>query len=553
MSAPARSAMDRIEACTCTTLTTFLLQTPFDVRSVELIGSWDHFSRRYPMEKDLRRGRGIWRGCHVLDDHSAPPSPSGSASADPPGGLRMGGTYWYYYILDGDLEAHNAVEPSTTVCPLIPGQPVNVLEVPVELGSDPRRGGSQSALDVRLEPVELVLPPTAVHARDPVKIDPPRRPPSVAAAPPRRRRRLSSAPASLLRWVNVSAAAAWPFRRGSTPGALRKRSRAATAPSSNHLPSRPDPPTATAGEPQLGRSLSGPDPMTIAEISHPLSADESRPPSHGPRLSSIVPDRATSGLADASSLPRMDIPIISGREMVIRSRPRPPPLKVPALPPSLVSAMKPVFLSPTQTSPPAHLSGLKYPPPPATMPPYESAISMEPEHDEAAVTSHFSMDSTPTTTGYSTPWRFTFDDFDGPLSSPNSLDDDCYSPDSAAVSPSVGKRMSVGGSNGVGNGDDDASSSNDCLMIDDHAEAKRRQCYRLLDSEHASEETIRKPSAIASSSSSTSNALASFPPVPLATTTTATTRVAATSVGATYASSRLLDELAYLGGMIATN
>lgn len=42
----------------------------------------------------------------------------------------MGGTYWYYYRLDGELEQHDPVEPSTTACPLLPGQQVNILEVP---------------------------------------------------------------------------------------------------------------------------------------------------------------------------------------------------------------------------------------------------------------------------------------------------------------------------------------------------------------------------------------------------------------------------------------
>ncbi|KAL8654786.1 MAG: hypothetical protein Q9226_003301 [Calogaya cf. arnoldii] len=48
------------------------------------------------------------------------------------GALKMGGTYWYFYRLDGEIEHHDPIEPSTTTCPLLPGQEVNILEVPSE-------------------------------------------------------------------------------------------------------------------------------------------------------------------------------------------------------------------------------------------------------------------------------------------------------------------------------------------------------------------------------------------------------------------------------------
>ncbi len=60
----------------------------------------------------------------------------------------MGGTYWYYvgsmsisnsyrtdrqqYKVDDDEECHNPSEPSTTLCPLLPGQRLNVLDLPIE-------------------------------------------------------------------------------------------------------------------------------------------------------------------------------------------------------------------------------------------------------------------------------------------------------------------------------------------------------------------------------------------------------------------------------------
>ncbi|KAL8997381.1 MAG: hypothetical protein Q9188_006337 [Gyalolechia gomerana] len=105
---------------------------PHSVRTVDLLGSWDNFQQVYPLQRDRQAGPGHWRGCHsfkniTCDGHSLNPS----VSRD--GGLKMGGTYWYYYRLDGELEQHDPVEPSTTACPLLPGQQVNVLEVPTQV------------------------------------------------------------------------------------------------------------------------------------------------------------------------------------------------------------------------------------------------------------------------------------------------------------------------------------------------------------------------------------------------------------------------------------
>jgi hypothetical protein len=79
----------------------------------------------------------------------------------------MGGTYWYYvstsyvhillldfehhltietftdpaqYSVDGIEERYNPSEPSTTTCPLLPGQRLNVLEVPREAGNSHNTG-----------------------------------------------------------------------------------------------------------------------------------------------------------------------------------------------------------------------------------------------------------------------------------------------------------------------------------------------------------------------------------------------------------------------------
>lgn len=61
------------------------------------------------------------------------------------------------YEVDGDKECHNPSQPSTTVCPLLPGQSVNVLEIPIE-----RRSRSNSIEDssaFTLNPKDRYLTP----------------------------------------------------------------------------------------------------------------------------------------------------------------------------------------------------------------------------------------------------------------------------------------------------------------------------------------------------------------------------------------------------------
>ncbi|KAH6644576.1 hypothetical protein C7974DRAFT_430334 [Boeremia exigua] len=123
-----------------TTLHTFLLplqlitifsQCPTALRSVILLGSWDNFSRRYSLHLDTRGGRSIWKGCFTFSDIFCD-GDLDMLSPKRDGPLKMGGTYWYYYEVDGDKECHNPSQPSTTLCPLLPGQALNVLEIPFE-------------------------------------------------------------------------------------------------------------------------------------------------------------------------------------------------------------------------------------------------------------------------------------------------------------------------------------------------------------------------------------------------------------------------------------
>ncbi|KAL8799410.1 MAG: hypothetical protein Q9200_007546, partial [Gallowayella weberi] len=106
-------------------------QLPRSVRKVEVLGSWDNFTQAYPLERDRQVGSGHWRGCHSFRNITCDGSHL-DVTERRDGGLKMGGTYWYYYRLDGEIEHHDPIQPSTTTCPLLPGQHLNVLEVPIQ-------------------------------------------------------------------------------------------------------------------------------------------------------------------------------------------------------------------------------------------------------------------------------------------------------------------------------------------------------------------------------------------------------------------------------------
>lgn len=72
-------------------------QTSLSIHSVQLLGSWDNFSTRYPMERDLRRGKDQWRGCYSFKDIICDGDGAGSPKRN--GGLKMGQEYWYYVSL----------------------------------------------------------------------------------------------------------------------------------------------------------------------------------------------------------------------------------------------------------------------------------------------------------------------------------------------------------------------------------------------------------------------------------------------------------------------
>ncbi|KAG4430987.1 hypothetical protein IFR05_013531 [Cadophora sp. M221] len=96
------------------------------------------------MERDIRRSRSQWRGCYAFEDIIC--DGDGGSSPKRTGGLKMGSTYYYYYELDDGTEHYDASIPSTTTCPYLPGQPVNLLFVPIEVQPLRYRSASMSSM-----------------------------------------------------------------------------------------------------------------------------------------------------------------------------------------------------------------------------------------------------------------------------------------------------------------------------------------------------------------------------------------------------------------------
>jgi hypothetical protein len=76
---------------------TFTLLVPPHIQSVQLLGSWDNYARRYDMAPS-QSCPGTWR----LNIKFPVTGSSGSKR------------YWYYYILDGYFESHDPNMPTTT-------------------------------------------------------------------------------------------------------------------------------------------------------------------------------------------------------------------------------------------------------------------------------------------------------------------------------------------------------------------------------------------------------------------------------------------------------
>lgn len=96
------------------------------------------------MRKDLQAGSEYWSGCFNFSNIICDGRPSDVQRARD-GGLKMGGTYWYHYRINDLTDFHNVCERATTNCPLMPGQLVNVLNVPYALSGNRSRNPSTSS------------------------------------------------------------------------------------------------------------------------------------------------------------------------------------------------------------------------------------------------------------------------------------------------------------------------------------------------------------------------------------------------------------------------
>ncbi|KAK8157836.1 hypothetical protein BKA80DRAFT_345089 [Phyllosticta citrichinensis] len=123
-----------------TTLLTFRVDVPSDAFSVELRGSWDNFNHSYHLQQDPRRSSTNWVGIFTFKDIICD-GDSDSAAEKREGCLRMGGTYWYHYVVNGVYEFCDEAQPSTTRCPFLPGEDLNILHVPCEEAADVLQDG----------------------------------------------------------------------------------------------------------------------------------------------------------------------------------------------------------------------------------------------------------------------------------------------------------------------------------------------------------------------------------------------------------------------------
>ena len=78
------------------------------------------------------------------------------------------------YRLDDNEEQYDVTQPSTSACPLLPGQTVNIMEIPTEVVALPQRIASASAIMTAPSPSEMTLDPAdryrKIHRKHPTKL-----------------------------------------------------------------------------------------------------------------------------------------------------------------------------------------------------------------------------------------------------------------------------------------------------------------------------------------------------------------------------------------------
>ncbi|KAF3926931.1 hypothetical protein ABW20_dc0106651 [Dactylellina cionopaga] len=106
-------------------LVVFSINTPIDTATVHLVGSWDNFSAPILMTRDTKAHCGSWKICLGSSKYGAGASVRG---------LKMGGRYTYYFVVNGHIQmpdptgSERAVDPrSGTIC--------SVLDVPFQVAA----------------------------------------------------------------------------------------------------------------------------------------------------------------------------------------------------------------------------------------------------------------------------------------------------------------------------------------------------------------------------------------------------------------------------------
>lgn len=101
---------------------TFNLRTSPNVRTVHLLGSWDTYKSQLPLSLVKDAKSGTWKGTFRFQGANT---------------LKLGGRYWYYYIVDGYHVSHDPSKEFTTE--KTTGRKLNVLDVPGKTPTEPAR------------------------------------------------------------------------------------------------------------------------------------------------------------------------------------------------------------------------------------------------------------------------------------------------------------------------------------------------------------------------------------------------------------------------------
>lgn len=106
----------------------FSLRTSSTVKTVHLLGSWDHYAGQLPLAKEKSSSRsGHFKGTFRFQGTT----------------LQAGQRYWYYYIIDGYHVSHDPAVSSTTEPTT--GRVLNILDVPREKSSSSSKSSSSKS------------------------------------------------------------------------------------------------------------------------------------------------------------------------------------------------------------------------------------------------------------------------------------------------------------------------------------------------------------------------------------------------------------------------